>query len=112
MLRYRELLEKSVGSVTLRLRAHAGGTGLAVVFDKVTKSGPDVLASNQFNSLVLTHVTGKDVVVLIVEDTESQFVVVCWDVDAVVMSNITISGGLPSRGQRMSEKGGGGQIEW
>jgi len=109
-LRYRKLLEKSVRSVTLRLRAHAGGTGLAVVFDEVPKSGPDVFASDQFNSLVLTHVTGKDVVVLIAEDAESQVVVV-WDVNAVVMSKITIGGGFPSRCRRMSEKGGGGRIE-
>lgn len=61
----RELVEIAVGLVVLRFGSHAVCTGLAVVFDKGPKSRPSVLTTNEFDGLVLSKVTSKDVIVLV-----------------------------------------------
>ena len=47
-------------------------------------SGPDVFTSDEFDGLVLTDLTGEDMVVLVSEDSEAEVVSV-RDIDAVVM---------------------------
>ena len=61
----RELLESSVGLVSLWFVPHACGARLAEVPDKGPYIGPDVLLSDKVQGLVLTRVSGEDVVMLV-----------------------------------------------
>ncbi|EJF57825.1 hypothetical protein DICSQDRAFT_68403 [Dichomitus squalens LYAD-421 SS1] len=73
-LRNRKLLECSVREVTGSLGLRAGGTGLAIVPDKESESGPGVFPEDQDLSLVLAPATGGRVVVVGPEDSEVKVV--------------------------------------
>jgi hypothetical protein len=60
--------------VTLRLRSHAGNTQFTEVLGMHAELQPDVFPSNELKGLVLTKVSGQDMVMLALEHTEAEIV--------------------------------------
>ena len=54
------------------LRAFASGAGVAEVFDHSLEIRPDVLVTDEFNGFVLSEVTRQDVIVIVLNDFESE----------------------------------------
>ena len=54
------------------LRAFTSGAGVAEVFDHSPEIRPDVLAAYEFNGFVLSKVTRQDVIVIVLNDFESE----------------------------------------
>ena len=66
------------------LRAFASGGGIAEVFDHSPEIRPDVLATDELNGFVLSKVTRQDVIVIVLNDFESE-VRIIWYVDSIVL---------------------------
>jgi hypothetical protein len=79
------LLEESVGSVTGGLGTLAGGTGVTEFLHEGPKVGPNVFPSDYRKGFVLSSVPGEDVIMFVLEDSESEVVRV-WDVNPIVMA--------------------------
>ena len=63
---------------------HTSGTGFAVILDKFSESGPSVVLENKSCCLVLTWVSSKNVIMLVLEYMESK-VIGIRDVDMIMM---------------------------
>jgi hypothetical protein len=79
------LLEESVGSVTGGLGTLAGGTGVAEFLYEGPKVGPNIFLSDYHEGFVLSSMPGEDVIMFVLEDSESEVVRV-WDVNPIVMA--------------------------
>ena len=73
----------------LGFRSHTRCTRLAIFLDKFTESRPAVVSSNEIYCLVLTRVSGKDMIVFMSENAESEIVRVS-NVDQIVMTEKTV----------------------
>jgi hypothetical protein len=80
-----KLLEESVGFVTGGFGMLAGGTGVTEFLYKGPKVGPDIFPSDYHKGLVLSSMPGEDVIMFVLEDSESE-VVCIWDVNPIMMS--------------------------
>jgi hypothetical protein len=80
-----ELLEKSVGFVTGVLGMLAGGTGLTEFLHEGPEVGPNVFPSDYHEGFVLSGMPGEDVIMFVLEDSESE-VIHIWDVNPIVMA--------------------------
>jgi hypothetical protein len=78
------LLEESVGSVTGGLGTLAGGTGVAEFLYEGPKVGPNVFPLDYCEDFVLSGVPREDVIMFVLEDSESEIVRI-WDVNPIVM---------------------------
>jgi hypothetical protein len=78
------LLEESVGFVTGGLGMLAGGTGVTEFLHEGPKVGPNVFLSNYHKGFVLSGMPGEDVIMFVLEDSESE-VVRIWDIHPIVM---------------------------
>jgi hypothetical protein len=85
MLWDRELLEESVRSVTGGLGTLAGGTGVTEFLHEGPKVGPNVFPSDYCEGFVLSGVPGEDVIMFVLEDSESEVVRV-WDINPIMMA--------------------------
>jgi hypothetical protein len=56
--------------MSLGFGAHTSCTRFTILLDKITESGPGIVATDEVDGLVLTGMSGKDVVVLVAENTE------------------------------------------
>ena len=92
----RKLFEASIWSVTGSFSSVTTSTGLTEILNKVAKSGPGVLSSNQINSLVLTEVSGGRMIVFVPENSETKVIGVRY-VNAIVLPEETIGVQRPSR---------------
>jgi hypothetical protein len=79
------LLEESVRFVTGGLGTLAGGTGVTEFLHEGPKVGPDVFPSDYREGFVLSGMPGEDVIMLVLEDLESE-VIYIWDVNLIVMA--------------------------
>jgi hypothetical protein len=79
-----ELLEESVGFVTGGLGTLAGGTGVTEFLHEGPKVGPDVFPLDYCEGFVLSSMPREDVIMLVLEDSESEVVRV-WDINLIVM---------------------------
>jgi hypothetical protein len=79
------LLEESIGSVTGGLETLAGGTGVTEFLHEGPKVGPNIFLSDYHEGFVLSGVPGEDVIMFVLEDSESE-VVRIWDVNPIVMA--------------------------
>ena len=77
--------EESVGFMTRRLVSSTSHTRPNIVLDKFTNKGPGVLPSYILQCLILTKMSHKDVVMVLLEDTESK-VISIGNKDMVVKS--------------------------
>jgi hypothetical protein len=80
-----ELLEESIGFVTWGLGTLAGGTGVTEFLHEGPKVGPDVFLSDYCKGFVLFGMSGEDVIMLVLEDSELE-VVRIWDINLIVMA--------------------------
>ena len=69
--------------------AVATSTGLTKILNKVMKSGPSVLMSDQIDSLVLSEVSSSQVVVFVTEDLKLEIFGVGY-IDTIIFSEETI----------------------
>ena len=82
------MLEVSIGAMTLGLRTHAGNTRLTEFLDISADFGPSVLPTYELESLVLTEMPRKHMVVLVLHNAEAE-VVGIGDVNPVVEAKET-----------------------
>jgi len=62
------LFERSIELVTLWLRSHTSDTGLAELLYISMKAGPEVSVVNKFQCFVLTKMSSKNVIMIILEN--------------------------------------------
>ena len=60
-------------------------SGVAEVFDHSPEIRPDVLATYEFNGFVLSKVTRQDVIMIILNDFESE-VSRIWYIDSIILA--------------------------
>ena len=69
MFRNKKLFERSVGLVTLWLRSHTSDIELAELLYISMETGAEISIVNKFQYFVLTKVSGKNVIMIILENT-------------------------------------------
>ena len=74
---------------------HTSCAGFDVLLDKFTKSGPGIVVPDEIDSLILSRVSGEDMVMLVVENTELEVIGV-WNIDEVVLTEESIRGDRPT----------------
>ena len=84
------------------LRAFASGAGIAEVFDHSPEIRPDILAMDELNGFVLSKVTRQDVIVIVLNDFESE-VRRIWYVDSIILVERSGLVDGPVRGFRNGE---------
>ena len=94
-----ELLEESVGFVSGCLGMLGGGTGVAEFLHKGPKVGPNIFLSDYCKGLVLSGMSGEDVIMVVLEDLESE-VVCIGDINPIVMTEETTIIKCPVGGSR------------
>ena len=75
--------------MSLGLSSHTSCTRLAIFLDKFTESGPGIIMMDEVNSLILTGMSGEDMIMLVAEDSEPEVVSV-GNINEVIMSEKTI----------------------
>jgi hypothetical protein len=80
-----ELLEESIGFATWGLGTLAGGTGVTKFLHEGPKVGPDIFPLDYREGFVLFGMPGEDVIMFVLEDSESEVVHV-WDINPIVMA--------------------------
>ena len=83
MFRNRELFERFVELVTLWLRLHTSDTGLAELLYISMEAGLEVSAADQFQCFVLTKMSSKNVIMVILENMCAE-VTSRWYINSVV----------------------------
>jgi len=68
LFRNGELFERSIGLVMLWLGSHTSDTGLAELLYISTEARPGVSVADQFQYFVLTKMSGKDVIMIVLEN--------------------------------------------
>ena len=66
------------------LRAFASGAGIAKVFDHSLEIRPDILVMDELNGFVLSEVARQDVIMIILDDSESE-VRRIWYINSIVL---------------------------
>jgi hypothetical protein len=79
------LLEESVEFVTGGLGMLAGGTGVAEFLYEGPKVGPNIFPSDYHEGFVLSGMSGEDVIMFVLEDSELE-VVHIWNVNPIMMA--------------------------
>ena len=54
--------------------SHTSCTRFIIFLDKFTESGPGIIAADEVHCLILTRMSGEDVVVLVVENSEMEVI--------------------------------------
>ena len=75
--------------------SHTSCTRLAIFLDKFAESGPGIVMTDEVNGLILTRMSGEDMIMLVAEDSEPEAVSV-RNIDEVIMSEKTICSNGPS----------------
>ena len=74
---------------------HTSCTRLAIFLDKFAESRPGIVTTDEVTGLILTGMSGEDMIVLVAEDLEPEVVSV-RNIDEVIMSEKTICSNGPS----------------
>jgi hypothetical protein len=69
--------------VARRFGALARGAGVAIILNVSSHTWPYIFSANQLQGLVLTKVSRKGVIVLVLQDAQAEVRGV-WDVDSVI----------------------------
>ena len=96
--------------MTLGFSAHTSSTRLAILLNKVVHTRPSVLVLDKTNSLILTRVSSKYVVVLMTEDSETEVRGV-GNVDMSIVEEITCIVNRPA-GIRILQEGKVSGVSW
>ena len=84
------------------LRVFASGAGIAEVFDHSPEIRPDVLAMDELNGFVLSEVTRQDVIMVVLDDSESEVCRIQY-IDSIVLAENSRLVNGPVRGFRGRE---------
>ena len=71
-LRNQKLFQQTIGFMALRFSTHISSTRLAVLFDGFSESEPSIILKNETSGFVLTGMSRKYVIVLVMKDTETE----------------------------------------
>ena len=85
MFRDRELFQQAARFMLLRFGSHTNSTRLAIFLDEVVESWPSVFSLYSFDSLILTRVISKYVIMFIMKDIKSEVSRV-GNVNEIIMS--------------------------
>ena len=66
--------------------SHASGARFDVLLDEFAESGPGIVATDKVDRLILSGVSGKDVVMLVAENAEPEVIRV-RDIDEVIVTD-------------------------
>ena len=69
--------------------SHTSCTRFTIFLDKFTESGPGIIAADEVHCLILTGMSGEDVVVLVAENSELE-VVGIWDIYETIMAEKSV----------------------
>ena len=58
----------------LRFSLHTSHTRFAIFLDEFMETGPSIIAVNDVDGLILTGVSGEDMIMLVVENLELQVI--------------------------------------
>ena len=67
-----ELLKESIGAMSLRLGAHTSSTGFNIGLNRGSEFWPNIVLSNQINSLVLTEVSGEWAGMIVLQNSKPE----------------------------------------
>ena len=56
--------------------SHTSCTRFTIFLDKFTESGPGIIAADEVHCLILTRMSGEDVVMLVAENSEPEVIVI------------------------------------
>jgi len=87
--RDRKLFERSIGLMTLWLGSHTSDTGLTELLYISMEAGLGIFMANQFQCFVLTKVSGKNMIMIILENACTE-IISRWYIDSVVKNKKTI----------------------
>ena len=79
----------------LGLSLHTSCARLAIFLDKFAESGPGIVATDEVDGLILTRMSGEDMIMLVAEDSELEVISV-RNINEVIMSEKTICSNGPS----------------
>jgi hypothetical protein len=82
---YGKLFQESVRFVTRCFQMFASGTQVAEVFHKGLEVGPYVISTDEVKGIVLSSMSGQDVIMIVLEDFEAE-VISIRDVNLVVLT--------------------------
>ena len=85
----RKLFERSIGLVILWLKSHTSNIGLAELLYISTEAGPEISMTNQFQCFVLTKVSDKGVIMIILENICVE-ITSRWYMDSVINKEKTV----------------------
>ena len=74
---------------------HTSGARFDVLLDEFAESGPGIVAMDKVDRLILSGVSGKDVVVLVAENAEPEVIRV-RDIDEVIMTEEAVRSNGPT----------------
>ena len=73
----------------LRFSSHTSHTIFAILLDKFAETEPSIIVANEVDGLILTEVSGEDMIMLVAENLELQVIGV-GDIDEVIMAEKTV----------------------
>ena len=76
--------------------SHTSGARFDVLLDEFTESGPGIVTTDEVNGLILSGVSGEDMVMLVAEDTEPEVIRV-RNIDEVIMAEESVRSNGPAR---------------
>src|SRR5271168_2771574 len=80
----------------LVLRTHTSSARLTIFLDKFTESRPGILTTDEVNGFILTRMSGKDMIMLVAENTEPEIVGV-RNIDEIVVTEKSVRSKGPTR---------------
>ena len=81
--------------MALGFGSHTCCAGLDILFDKFPESGPCIITTDEVDGLVLSGGSGKDVVMLMMENSESEVIRV-RNVDEIILTEESIGTNGPT----------------
>ena len=75
--------------------SHTSGARFDVLLDEFTESGPGIVATDEVIRLILSGVSGEDMVMLVAEDAEPEVIRV-WNVDKVIVMEEAVRSNGPA----------------
>ena len=75
--------------------SHASGARFDVLLDEFAESGPGIVATDKIDRLILSGVSGKDVVMLVAENAEPKVIRV-RDIDEVIVTEEAVRSNGPT----------------
>ena len=74
---------------------HTSGARFDVLLDEFTESRPGIVTTDKVNGLILSGVSGEDMVMLVAENAEPEVIRV-WNIDEVIVTEEAVRSNRPA----------------